>query len=178
MSDNASIARPYAKAIFALAKESSDYEPWVQGLDSLATVTADQTFEQVVADPKINTTQVTDLLLELVKDQLPKGGDNLVRLLVKNNRTSVVSDISAQFQALVAKEQATVNAEVITAFGLSDQQRKDLAAALQQRLGVKVTLEEQIDESLVGGAIVKAGDLVIDGSAQGRLEKLTTALMR
>ena len=101
-----------------------------------------------------------------------------MKLLVKNDRLIALTDVQQQFSDLVAKAQASVNAEVITAKALTDDQKSSLASALESRLGLKVQLEETVDASLVGGAIVKAGDLVIDGSAKGRLEKLTSALMR
>jgi len=97
---------------------------------------------------------------------------------VQNDRLESLVDISQQYGDLVAKAKALVNAEVITAMALTDDQKSSLAAALEQRLGLKVELEETVDADLVGGAIIKAGDLVIDGSAKGRIEKLTSALMR
>jgi len=118
------------------------------------------------------------LLIDLAKDALPEGGTNLVNLLVQNDRLGALAEIEQQFGDLVAKAKASVNAEVITAMALTDDQKSALSSALEARLGLKVQLEETVDASLVGGAIVKAGDLVIDGSAKGRIEKLTTALMR
>ena len=97
---------------------------------------------------------------------------------MQNDRLDSLTDISQQYTDLVAKAKALVNAEVVTAKPLTDDQKSSLAAALEQRLGLKVELEETVDADLIGGAIIKAGDLVIDGSAKGRIEKLTTALMR
>lgn len=118
------------------------------------------------------------MLNELLEGDLPEGGGNFLNLLVNNDRISVLSDIEQQFGELVAKAQASVNAQVITAIALSESQKSSLATALEQRLGLKVNLQESVDADLVGGAIIKAGDLVIDGSAKGRIEKLTSALMR
>jgi len=148
MADNASIARPYAKAVFDLAH------------------------------PRVNGDKVAELLTDLAKDSLPEGGANLVNLLVQNDRLDALADIQQQYVELVAKANALVNAQVITAKALTDDQKSSLAAALETRLGMKVELEETVDTDLVGGAIIKAGDLVIDGSAKGRIEKMTTALMR
>jgi len=117
-------------------------------------------------------------MTDLAKDTLPDGGANLVNLLVQNDRLSALADIQQQFGDLVAKAKASVNAEVITAMALTEDQKSSLAMALEERLGLKVQLEETVDANLVGGAVIKAGDLVIDGSAKGRIEKLTTALMR
>jgi F-type H+-transporting ATPase subunit delta len=97
---------------------------------------------------------------------------------VQNDRLEALTDISQQYGELVAKANALVNAEVITAKALTADQKSSLAAALETRLGLKVELAETVDATLIGGAIIKAGDMVIDGSAKGRIEKLTTALMR
>ena len=132
----------------------------------------------MVSDPRVNADKVTELLTDLAKDSLPEGGVNLVSLLVQNDRLDALADSSQQYGDLVAKANALVNAQVITAKALTDDQKSSLAAALETRLGMKVELEETVDADLVGGAIIKAGDLVIDGSAKGRIEKMTTALMR
>lgn len=178
MADNASTARPYAKAVFDLARESDAYVTWGGSLKKLAAISQDADFSALVNDPKISEDQLTGLLKELLEGELPEGGDNFLNLLVKNDRISVLSDIEQQFAELVAKAQASVNAQVITALALNEEQKSSLASALEKRLGLKVILEETVDTKLVGGAIIKAGDLVIDGSAKGRIEKLTSALMR
>ena len=178
MADNASTARPYAKAVFELAHENNAYAIWGGSLKKLAAISQDADFAALVNDPKISEDQLTGLLKELLEGELPEGGDNFLNLLVKNDRISVLSDIEQQFEELVAKAQASVNAQVITALALTEAQKSSLASALEKRLGLKVNLEETVDADLVGGAIIKAGDLVIDGSAKGRIEKLTSALMR
>ena len=177
MADNASLARPYAKAVFSLAEESNAHDAWSSVLARLSAVSQDSEFASLVADPKMNAETLTGLLTDLAGD-LPEGGANLVRLLVDNGRVDSLADIEQQFTELVARSKAEVNAEVITAMALSDEQKAALSSALQSRLGMKVNLEETVDASLTGGAVIKAGDLVIDGSAKGRIEKLTSALMR
>lgn len=178
MADNASIARPYAKAVFDLAQESSSHESWSSALEQLSAVSNDADFGALVADPRVNGDKVAELLIDLTKDSLPEGGSNLVNLLVQNDRLDALVDIKQQYVELVAKANALVNAQVITAKALTSDQKSSLAAALEQRLGMKVELEETVDADIVGGAIIKAGDLVIDGSAKGRIEKLTNTLMR
>ncbi|MCL4164174.1 UNVERIFIED_CONTAM: hypothetical protein GTU68_056976 [Idotea baltica] len=178
MADNASIARPYAKAVFDLAQETNSFSEWSEALAQLTTISNDSDFSALISDPRIEDSRIIELLKDLCKDVLPQGGDNFVTLLVQNGRVSTLIDIEHQFSALVAKAQESVNAEVITAMALTEDQKSSLISALQARLGLTVNLEETIDTSLVGGAIVKAGDLVIDGSAKGRIEKLTTALLR
>ncbi|MFT5572837.1 MAG: F-type H+-transporting ATPase subunit delta [Cryomorphaceae bacterium] len=178
MADNASIARPYAKAVFDLAQENSSFEGWSVALEKMAAISGDRTFSALVSDPRVEGSKITELLLDLTQEVLPEGGANLVKILVQNGRLGALADIHQLYGDLVAKAQATVNAQVFTAMALNEDQKSSLSAALEVRLGMKVNLEETIDAGLVGGAIVKAGDLVIDGSAKGRLQKLTSALMR
>lgn len=178
MADNASIARPYAKAVFDLAKDTDSFESWSGALSHMATISKDEDFNALVNDPRVDANRLTELMIDLTKDVLPDGGTNFINLLVQNDRVQVLDDIEQQYGELVAKARALVNAEVITAIALTDEQKSALSSALETRLGLKVSLEETIDSSLIGGAIVKAGDLVIDGSAKGRIEKLSTTLMR
>lgn len=178
MADNASIARPYAKAVFELAQETNSFEGWSTALNQLTAISNDDSFNSLVNDPRVESSKITDLLIDLTKDNLPEGGTNLINLLVQNDRTGSLGDIEQLFAELVAKAKASVNAEVTTAMALTEEQKASLSSALEARLGLKVQLAETVDPTLVGGAIVKAGDLVIDGSAKGRIEKLTTTLLR
>lgn len=178
MADNASIARPYAKAVFDLAQEANAFDAWSTALEQLSAISNDADFRTLVTDPRVDGGKVAELLTDLAKDSLPEGGANFINLLVQNDRLEGLTDISQQYGELVAKANALVNAEVITAKALTADQKSSLAAALEIRLGLKVELAETVDATLVGGAIIKAGDMVIDGSAKGRIEKLTTALMR
>lgn len=176
MADNASIARPYAKAVFDLATEASQHDDWSVALDALASVANDDDFVDVVASPQVKPEQLEKLVVDIVGDKLPSGGDNFVKLLAQNGRLEVLPDVQQQYALLLAESRKSIEAEVLTARPLSDDQKSKLTDALQTRLGVTVSIVETVDESLVGGAIVKAGDLVIDGSAKGRVEKLAIAL--
>ena len=178
MADNVSIARPYAKAVFELAQESKSYPMWAAALAQLTAVSQDEDFNGLVKDPRVDRHRLAELLIDISKDVLPEGGTNFVNLLVQNDRLTALTDIEQLYTELVAKAEASVNATVVSAIALTDAQRMSLEAALESRLGLKVNLEETVDSSLIGGAVVKAGDLVIDGSAQGRIEKLTTVLLR
>jgi len=164
--------------VFDLAQESGSFESWTTALEQLSAISQDDDFSALVNDPRVDNAKTAELMIDLAKDALPEGGANLVNLLLQNDRLTALADIQQQFGDLVAKAEASVNAEVITAMALTDDQKTSLANALEVRLGLKVNLEETIDADLVGGAVIKAGDLVIDGSAKGRIEKLTTALMR
>ena len=178
MSVSVSIARPYAQAIFDLAKESKTYDQWLEGLAMAAVVAEDPEIATLVADPTVSSERLQALLIDVCGDSLPAGGDNLLKLLVQNDRVGSLPSIATQFAELVDMERRTVTADVVSAEQLTDEQRKSLVAALEARLGRTVNLSESVDETLVGGAVVRAGDLVIDGSAAGRLGKLAVALAR
>ncbi len=178
MTDNASMARPYAKAVFELAQEAKSFDAWAVALNQLSAISLDEDFSTLVNDPRIENNRIIDLMIELSKDVLPIGGENFIKLLVENDRLAALTDIEILYSELMAQAQQSVNASVVTAIALTDVQKASLEAALEARLGLKVTLEETIDETLIGGAIVKAGDLVIDGSAKGRIDKLATVLAR
>lgn len=178
MASSASVARPYAQAVFELASEQGNPEEWSSALTSLSAVAGDDAFAALLDDPRVSNDQLTGLLTDVVSDGLPDGGENLVRLLVRNGRVEALPDISRQFDLRVADANKSVNAQVISARELNEDQRNRLSEALEARLGCSVSLEEEVDADLLGGAIVKAGDLVIDGSAAGRIKKLGMSLAR
>ena len=178
MADNATIARPYAKAVFDYAQESNSFDEWTTVLDQLAAISAEESFNVVANDPRVEDSKITQLLVDLTKDVLPNGGTNFITLLVQNERLDSLVDVKQQYAELVAKAKAIVTAQVTTAIALTQDQKSSLISALEKRLDQKVVLEETVNADLIGGAIVKTGDLVIDGTAKGRIEKLTTALSR
>jgi len=176
MADNASIARPYAKAVFDLASEAGNQDDWSVALKSLAAIAEDESFSTFVNSPQVKAGEVEDLITDLVKKQLPAGGDNFIKLLTQNSRLDILPELQQQYAMLVLQSRKSVEAEVVSARPLSAEQKDKLIDALKQRLGVAVSITESVDETLIGGAIIKAGDLVIDGSAKGRVEKLAIAL--
>ncbi|NND01087.1 MAG: F0F1 ATP synthase subunit delta [Gammaproteobacteria bacterium] len=178
MAENASIARPYAKAVFELARDNTAFSEWSGALQQLTAVATDEEFSALINDPRIEPDQLAGLLIDITGDSLPDGGENFVNLIVQNDRLEALADIQNLYTSMVAKAQQSISATVITAMPLTDDQKDTLEKALARRLGLKVNLEETVDPSLVGGAIVRAGDLVIDGSATGRIKKLASVLAR
>ena len=178
MSGSVSIARPYAQAIFELAKESNAFDEWLEGLTTAAAVAEDPEIAMLVADPAFSGDRLQALLFDICGGSLPTGGDNFLKLLVQNDRVESLPGIATQFAELVDIERKIVTADVVSAQQLTDKQRKSLLGALEGRLGRTVSLSESVDETLVGGAVVRAGDLVIDGSALGGAGKLAIVLAR
>lgn len=177
MAEKSTIARPYAVAAFGLAKEQNDLAKWSDMLGFAAIVVTDEAMQSYVNNPAIDQDKLTRLMLEVCGDMLNDMGKNFIKVLVANKRLNVLPEIAALYNELRAEAEKTVEAEVISAFPLTDAQQNSLIDGLKRRLGREVTLVSKVDENLLGGAIVRAGDLVIDGSVSGQLDKLATSLM-
>ena len=177
MSDNA-LARPYAQAVFGLATEQDAVTAWSDVLALLAIVASDSDFIKVANDPRVNDQQILTLITEVCGDALDEHAKNLVELLIENQRLSVLPGIANGFEALRAAAEGVIEAELISARPVDDARRDKIAAALAKRLGSKIRLTVSEDKGLLAGAIIRAGDWVIDGSALTRLERLSGALTR
>jgi F-type H+-transporting ATPase subunit delta len=178
MAEITTIARPYAQALFKLASEQKELKRWSEMLGLAAAVAADPEMAKVIDSPRLSRSQVVDMFIAVCGDGLNDHGKNLVRVLADNGRLELLPEIAALYEIERAQAEGTVEAEVLAAMELTDSQKNDLAAALKKRLGREVSLNVKIDGSLLGGAIIRAGDMVIDGSAVSRLEKLGAELMR
>ncbi|MGH8135028.1 MAG: F0F1 ATP synthase subunit delta [Steroidobacteraceae bacterium] len=176
MADRATIARPYAKAAFAHAREAKDFASWSKLLGSAAAAAVDPRVSRLIGHPLVTGDQLVGLLAEAAGKAGGEQGGNFLRTLAANRRLALLPEISAQFEALRAEIENVVDVEVIAAREIAPEQHKKLTAALERRLGRDVRMHTRIDESLIGGAIVRAGDLVIDGSLKGRLARLGSAL--
>jgi F-type H+-transporting ATPase subunit delta len=176
VADRATIARPYARAAFAHAQESKDLASWSKLLTATAVAAADSRVKRLLGNPHVTSTELVDLLGGLAGKAAGEGGRNFLRALADNRRLGLLPEIAAQFEVLRAEVEGVVDVEVIAAREIASAQEKKLAAALKKRLGREVRMHTRIDASLIGGAIVRAGDLVIDGSLRGRLERLGSAL--
>ena len=178
MSEYITFARPYARAIYDLAKQEGRITQWSGMLSALAEVAALEQVEALTGDPRVADEVLAQIIIDLSGETLDKEGQNLVRLLVENNRLASMPDLAALFEHFRAQGEGVVEADVVSAKPLSDAQQKALAAALKGRLGREVTLHTTQDETLIAGVVVRAGDLVIDGSLKGRLGQLARAMSR
>jgi len=176
MADRATIARPYARAAFAHAQASKDLAGWSKFLGAAAQGAADSRVSRLIGNPHVTGEELVDLLGGLSGKAGDEGGRNFLKALAENRRLALLPYIAEQFETLRAEVENVVDVEVIAAQKIAAPQEKKLAAALKKRLGREVRMHTRIDESLLGGAIVRAGDLVIDGSLKGRLERLGSAL--
>lgn len=185
MADNNTIARPYARAAFEFAGENNNLAGWSSSLDAAKEVLADGRVVKFLGNPSLSDDEKLDFLTGLFqsaggKDSVLGGGDehgmNFLRLLIEYGRVSVVPEIAEHFDALKAAIENTVDVTVTSAAKMSAAQEKTVAAALRERLGSNVNLFTETDENLIGGAVIRAGDVVIDGSLRARLEGLANAL--
>lgn len=181
MSDITTIARPYAKAVFELALETNQLAAWSDILVAMAQVALLPQAIQFINNPVTTTAEQAQLILAVVPRLKSKVDhqliDRFVALLAENNRLLLIPGICAQYERLRAFQEKTLTVSVDSFAPLSDKQQQQLIEKLTQRLQREVTLEMTIDESLLGGALIQAGDLVIDGSVRGQLLKLASSLV-
>lgn len=178
MAETTTIARPYAQAVFELAREQKRFADWSEMLGFAAAVASNDEMQTLLDNPRLTRDQVVELVLTVCEGQLDDNGRNLIRLLAENGRLPVLPEIAALYEQERARAEGILEAEVISAQALSEVQKAGLAKALAKRLGREISLKCSLDASLLGGAVIRAGDMVIDGSAVGRLEKMHNELLR
>ena len=176
MAELFSIARPYAQAVFELARSNGDYTGWSQSLSAMAQVSRDPEMKRLIQNPRVSRQEIAQVIADVCGSGVGEEGRNLLRLLAQNRRLHVLPAIADQYENLRAEAEQTVQAELESALPVSDSEQQRIADALTARLGRKVELVCRINETLVGGAVIRAGDLVIDGSVRARLEKLAVAI--
>jgi F-type H+-transporting ATPase subunit delta len=174
--DATTIARPYAEAVFARAVETDKLDLWTDILDLLATAAKDPALSGLVASPKLDKSQMTQLMLDIGGARLSDEGQNLVRLLVDNGRLSVLPEIARHFEVRKAEHQGLLEVAVTSAFAMQPAQEQQLAEALKRKLGREIRITTETDPDLIGGFRLRAGDMVIDGSVSGQLSQLANEL--
>ncbi len=176
MAEISTIARPYAEAVFELAQADGTLKAWSEMLQTVALITADPDMKALIGNTSVDKAKLAELILDVAGKAVSEQGRNLVKLLAENRRLGVLGEIAVQFETLKAEAEQTIEAEIVSASKVSKQQQQKIADKLKARLGRDVSLKCTIDESLMGGAVIKAGDMVIDGSVRTQLEKLSVEL--
>jgi len=181
MSDFETVARPYARALFELAREEDRMGWWSDLLDAAAQVVANDDMQQLITSPAMEEREIADLLVTLLGslEGVPEPTQelrNLFALMAENGRLAALPAVAERFEQLKHEAEGVVDVQVRSARKLTAKQKKELEQKLQQRFGKAVELSVEIDTSLLAGVVIKAGDLVIDGSTRGRLDKLTSLL--
>jgi len=178
MAEISTLARPYAKAVFELAEASKSFAAWSKQLAAIAEAVALPDMAKAIHAPGVASADLATAVIEMLKGELDGQGQSLVKLLAQNGRLEAVASLVAQFERLRAEAEARVLVEITTAAALGEAQKTALSDAVTKKLNRAVDISWAIDASLITGARIKAGDLVIDGSASGELERLKAALLR
>jgi len=177
MAEKTTLARPYAKAIFELASKDNTIDSWMEKLDLLSQVSSVDEVLDVVKNPEINLDDTISMFTEICKDMLDDESVNLLRLAGENGRLDLFPEIAQEYEKLKAEAQGTLEAEVISAYTVNAAQKKLITESLQKRFNKEVTITTIIDKSIIGGIVIRAGDLVIDGSVSTQIQKITHTLM-
>ena len=181
MADFDTAARPYARAIFELASEQGKLQQWQDNLEMAASIAADADMQAAIEQPAILASELAELFKSIAAGAGQASDaefDNLISLLAENGRLAALPAIATVFATLKQEAEGKIEVQVRAAQELSAEQQEKIAASMAQRLGKEVSITTEIDSSLIAGAIITAGDLVIDGSASGRMDKLAIALNR
>ena len=178
MAELATLARPYANAAFDVAKGDGELDRWSRMLALLAAAAEDVKVQVLLASPEVEEHQTAFKLTEICGPELNDRGKRFVQVLAGNKRLTLLPEIQEQFEALRAEEQATLDVTVTSAYPLADAELDRLKTALSRRFDRDVSMVSEVDASLIGGAVIRAGDTVIDGSLRGRLDKLAETIQR
>ena len=180
MSESTTVARPYAKAVFAHAKVSQTFAIWASALQILAQAVQNEKLFGYVSNPDITLDEMVRVLSDLLSDDGFSSEKEtmiqLITMLAQNKRISLFPFILERFNELRALEEKTLNVQVISAYPLTDKQSSHLQHALAQRFEREISLSTEIDTDIIGGLILSAGDMVLDGSIRGKLNKLRAEL--
>ncbi len=176
MKENYTIARPYAQAAFELANEEGKLGIWSDMLKLISMVISDPQMHLVLDNPKHDSKFHTSFILDICGDHLTDTGKNFVRVLADARRLAHAKAIYRLFEEFRLEEEKVVDVEVISAYPLNDQEKDRIAAAMEKRFGKKINITTRIDENLIGGSIIRAGDTVIDASVKGSLRQLGSQL--
>jgi F-type H+-transporting ATPase subunit delta len=178
MAERVTIARPYAKAAFGYAREHGNFAQWSDALNVAASVVADENVARLLGNPRVTPRELVDLIGDVGGAAIDAQVRNFLDALATNRRLNLLPDVAALYELLRAEVENVADVQVTSAVPLDEAQRQRLTAALRKRLKRDVRLHCDVDAALIGGAIVRCGDLVIDGSLRARLERLATEIAR
>ena len=175
MAELATVARPYAEALFRVAK-AGNLSAWSELVSEMAHVAAHPDVQALSHNPNVAGKQVADILLALLKSPLNDEAKNFINMLVENGRVTLLPEIGTQFHALKNAQDGAADVEIASAFELNDTQVKELVATLEKKFGRKLNPSVHVDSSLIGGVRVVIGDEVLDTSVRAKLQLMQVAL--
>lgn len=178
MAELATIARPYAEAVFRLAKQGNALQAWSDALNLIARIYGDSQMQAVMANPKVSPADMERMMLAICGERIDGVARNLIQLLVHNRRLSVVAEIREQFEQLKLEDEGKLDAKISSAFPMEDTQRDQVVNMLSARFKRKIDATVTVDPDLIGGVKVEVGDKVWDASVRGRLQSMAATLMK
>jgi len=176
MQENTTVARPYAQAVFETASEENKLTEWSEMLGLLEIVVTDAQLKTVLGNPKMDAAALSDFILGVCGEALSETGNNLVRVLAGAGRLTIIPEINNLYEQLRAEAEGVIEVGVTSAYELAPEQQATISKVMAKRLGRKVEITSDIDNSLIGGVVIRAGDSVIDASVRGRLKALATQM--
>jgi F-type H+-transporting ATPase subunit delta len=176
MAEPVTLARPYAQAAFDYARKADKMSEWTSALRTAADIAADPKFSSLIDDPRFSTERLQQLVFDIGGDDFTPDVQNFLRTMADNGRLAQLPHVSDLYEQLCNAEQNRIDVEVVSAYAVKKDQQHRIAEALEKRLGKSVELHTRIDKSLIGGAIIRVGDQVIDGSLAGGLKQLANQL--
>ncbi|MEM7098851.1 MAG: F0F1 ATP synthase subunit delta [Pseudomonadota bacterium] len=176
MAELATIARPYANAAFDIAKQEGSLDHWSKMLMVVDATRQHETVQVLLDSPDMPSNAKAFRLAEICGEELDDRGKKFLQALADHDRLGLVGEIRAQFEALRAEEEKSLDVEVVSAYEMSDAQTQSLKSALSTKFDKDISIETSVDSTLIGGAVIRAGDVVIDGSVRGKLNKLAETL--
>jgi len=176
MAEATTVARPYAEAAFALAREKNVLEPWSQRLRLIASIVQDPRVAEALDNPRLDAPEKQSLLLSIAGERLDEDARSFVRVLVEAGRVHLAPEIAEVFDGLKDRYEGAAKAEIETAFPLTDAQLADMKSALEKRFGKRIEATVRVNKDLIGGARVSVGDAVIDASVRAKLDSMHTQL--
>ena len=176
MQENTTLARPYAVAAFEQARDEGKLKDWSAMLRVLSQVVSDPQMQIILDNPRLNSKTLMDIVFDVCGNYLSDYGKNFVKVLVNTRRLTLASHIYVLFEEKRMNAEGFAEVEVVSAYLLEPAQQQKIADAMGKRLGKKIEISTRIDKSLIGGAVIRAGDSVIDASIRGRLKHLGNTL--
>lgn len=176
MAEEMTIARPYAEAVFKLAKEKNALSTWSEMLKVISEVASDEQIQTLAANPSIPANYLLEIILEICGNKLNNEGKNLAALLIENDRLEVLPELSGLYEQLKAEHEGILEANIHSAYAMSNKQLEKLVSVLENKFKCKIKAKVNIDPELIGGVKVVIGDEVIDSSVRGKLETMSVAL--
>mgnify|MGYP006198341885 CR=1 FL=1 len=176
MAERLTLARPYARAAFEVAVSEGKLQTWMQAMNQLAALTATPELQELLVSPTLGSVHKATLLTDILGETPDSSVGKFVAVLAENKRLLLMPEINELFQLMKAQQENAVDVSITTAFPMNDDVLQQLGTALSGKLGRQVKIASSVDRGLLGGALIRAGDTVIDGSVRGRLDKLAKAM--